>query len=291
MSLDRADTCYRHPDRNAGVQCQRCARLICPECMRQASVGFHCPECTRSGQQQVYTTSTLPKTGFPITYILIAVNVAVFVVGGALGDGLGFGEGGGRVDPDGLIYNASTWGPAIDLDNEWWRVLSGGFLHHGLFHLAVNMFSLYILGLGFERSAGRIPFGAVYFAALVGGSFGALLETPNAAIAGASGAIFGLLGAYTALAKVQGIGLFRSRLGPVLALNLFIGLTVDGISLGGHIGGFVAGLIVGTAVALTARQSPDKRRVAISALLTSAAVVALSFVGALWAATRWVNAL
>ena len=224
-----------------------------------------------------------------VTYGLIAVNVVVFIVGVALGDSI---DGSLVVDRrgnfDGLVSEASTWGPAIDFLGEWWRVFTGGFLHHGAFHLAVNMFSLYILGLAVERSVGRISFSAVYFSSLVGGSFGALIESPNAAIAGASGAIFGLMGAYAAISLVQGIGLFQTPIGPILAINLVISFTVRSVSLGGHVGGLIGGFLVGAAAAQALRR--QQHTIAFP-LTTAFAVAALSFAGSLWAASRWVETL
>ena len=163
---------------------------------------------------------------------LIAANIAVFIASMAMGDSFD-----GEASAGGLMIDAATWGAAIDAWGEWWRVFTGGFMHHGVFHLAVNMFSLYYLGLAMERWVGRVPFAAVYFASLVAGSFGALIEAPNALVAGASGAIFGLMGAFVALCLAQGVGLFQTPIGPILAVNLVISFTVPGISLGGHLGG------------------------------------------------------
>ena len=217
-----------------------------------------------------------------VSYVLIAANVVVFIVGMAMGDSLG---GGGALD--GLVVEAATWGAAIDFYNEWWRVFTGGFLHHGVFHLAVNMYSLYILGLVLERWLGRVPFTAVYLSSLVSGSFGALIETPNSLVAGASGAIFGLMGAYAALLLTQGVGLFQTPIGPILAINLVISFTVQGISLGGHIGGLIGGALVGAAAAQAIRK---QQHINTIPLLAATAVAAVSFVGSLWAASRWVEA-
>lgn len=218
-----------------------------------------------------------------VSYALIAANVAVFIVAMAMGDS--FDGGSSR---DGLMIDAATWGAAIDVLNEWWRVFTGGFLHHGIFHLAVNMYSLFILGLALERWLGRVPFAAVYFASLVAGSFGALIETPNSLVTGASGAIFGLMGAYAALMLVQGVGLFQTPIGPILAINLVISFTVRSISLGGHIGGLIGGFLVGAAAAQVIRR---QRHTTAIPLLAAAAVTAVSFLGSLWAATRWTETL
>lgn len=213
-----------------------------------------------------------------VSYVLIAANVAVFIVGMALGDSLD-----GQGADDGLIARAATLGGNIEFLNEWWRIFTGGFLHHGVFHLAVNMFSLYILGLALERSVGRVPFAAVYLASLVSGSFGALLESPNSLIAGASGAIFGLMGALAALYLVQGVGLFQTPIGPILAVNLVISFTVPSVSLGGHLGGLVGGLIVGAAAAQSIRRQQYTTMIPV---MVAIAVAAASFVGAQWAASR-----
>ena len=183
-----------------------------------------------------------------VSYGLITVNVVVFIVGVAMGDSLG---GGG--DEVGLVHRAATLGGNIEYLNEWWRVFTGGFLHHGVVHLGVNMFSLYILGLALERSLGKVSFTAVYLSSLVSGSFGALIEAPNSLVAGASGAIFGLMGAYVALSLAQGVGLFQTPIGPILAINLVISFTVRSVSLGGHIGGLIGGFLVGAAAAQAIR--------------------------------------
>ncbi|MDE0216137.1 MAG: rhomboid family intramembrane serine protease [bacterium] len=213
-----------------------------------------------------------------VSYALIAVNVAVFIVGVVMGDSLG---GGG--DGNGLVYRAATLGGNIEYLDEWWRVFTGGFLHHGMFHLAVNMFSLYILGLALEQSLAKIPFMALYSSSLVSGSFGALIETPNSLVAGASGAIFGLMGALVALYLSQGVGLFQTPIGPILAVNLVISFTVQSVSLGGHVGGLIGGFLVGAAAAQAIRQQRYTTAIPVAAAVVVAGV---SFVGALWAAGR-----
>ncbi|MXZ77937.1 MAG: rhomboid family intramembrane serine protease [Acidimicrobiia bacterium] len=213
-----------------------------------------------------------------VSYALIAVNVVVFIVGVAMGDSL---DGGGN--EVGLVHRAATLGGNIEYLNEWWRVFTGGFLHHGVFHLGVNMFSLYILGLALERSLGKVSFTAVYLSSLVSGSFGALIEAPNSLVAGASGAIFGLMGAYVALSLAQGVGLFQTPIGPILAINLVISFTVRSVSLGGHIGGLIGGFLVGAAAAQAIRR---QQHTTVIPVLAAAVVAGASFVGALWAASR-----
>ena len=158
-------TCYRHPDRRAGVTCQRCDRPICPQCMTGASVGFHCPECSKQGKQRVYTARTIMGASSPIvTQVLIAINVVVYFVGandrffttdyGLLGSGrLGFTDGSSKLIGVG--------------HGEWYRLVTGGFLHANILHLGMNMFALWILGSQLEAAVGRLRFTVIYGSALL----------------------------------------------------------------------------------------------------------------------------
>src|SRR3954469_7011334 len=121
-------TCYRHPDRRAGVSCQRCDRPICPSCMSSASVGFHCPECARSGKQKVYTSRTLFTHRAIVTPVLIGINGAVFGFGALSG-----GRGGALFDAgNALRVNGGLNAFAIAEQGEWWRIFTSGFLHFGV---------------------------------------------------------------------------------------------------------------------------------------------------------------
>jgi membrane associated rhomboid family serine protease len=233
-------TCYRHPDRRAGVSCQRCDRPICPSCMSSASVGFHCPECARAGKQKVYTARTLLTSRPIVTQILIGINVAVFLFGASSGGGgLVFD---GRND---LLVNGGLNAFAIDHNGEWWRIVTSGFLHFGILHLAFNMYALWILGGQLEAALGRWRFLASYATALVAGALGALILSPDALTAGASGAIYGLLGVAIAASRSRGISLWDSGLGGVLLVNLLITFGVSNISIGGHLGGLAGGFACG----------------------------------------------
>jgi len=245
-------TCYRHPDRRAGVTCQRCDRPICPNCMSQASVGFHCPECSKEGRQRVYTARTLFRGGAPIvTQALIAVNVLVFLVGLAQsGDALASSTN-SFIDDYGVLGSAftrhinGTIVPVGVAHGEWYRLVTGGFLHAGLLHIGLNMFALWILGSQLEPAIGRVRFGVVYGTALLAGSFGVMLVSPHEPTVGASGAIFGLLGLALAAQRSQGINIWQSGLGPVLLINLAFTFGVSGISIGGHVGGLIGGYLAG----------------------------------------------
>jgi membrane associated rhomboid family serine protease len=237
--VEAIQTCYRHPDRRAGVTCQRCDRPICPSCMVSASVGFHCPECAHAGRQKVLTARNL-RTRPIVTELLIAINVGVLVLGLIVDGSVVISGGRGSV-----FVNWALYGPIIELNNEWWRIITSGFLHIGIFHLAVNMWALWILGSQLERGLGRLRFITVYMVSLLCGSLGALLASPHVPSAGASGAIFGLLGCALAYQVAQRINIWASGLGGILVINLLITFGIHGISWGAHLGGLAGGYIVG----------------------------------------------
>jgi membrane associated rhomboid family serine protease len=229
------EVCYRHPDRPTGVSCSNCGRPICPDCMTSTPVGMRCPECARE-RTQVKTVRTVEDP--VLTYFLIAVNVLV-ALGGMLGGASATtgGIGGSSLLADGSVSRAAI------ADGEYWRLLTSGFLHAGFLHLAFNMFALYILGQMLEPAIGRLRFGLIYFVALLAGSFGALLLEPDAPTVGASGAIFGLMGAAVVVMRSRGISPMESGLGLWIGLNLLITFTIPNISIGGHIGGLVGGAV------------------------------------------------
>jgi membrane associated rhomboid family serine protease len=131
---------------------------------------------------------------------------------------------------------------------EWWRIVTGGFLHSGILHLGMNMLLLYLLGSQLEPLLGRVRFLALYVACLVAGSFGVLLVSPTSATVGASGAVFGLMGAAVIAQRRAGIDIWRNGIGGLVVINLLLTFAVPGISIGGHVGGLVAGVVVGAIV-------------------------------------------
>src|SRR5215218_5120134 len=230
-------TCYRHPSRETGVSCSNCGKPICPDCMTSTPVGMRCPDCAGK-RQRVQTMRSLHVD--PIaTYVLIGINVLMFLGSGG-GGGLltGGGSGGSQVFNDFALY-----GPLIDLENEYWRLITGGFLHSGILHIGFNMYILYWLGTMLEPSLGHARFVALYFASLVAGSFGALLLDPNAVTVGASGAVFGLMGAAFVLQRARGIDPMQSGIGPIILINLVLGFVIPNVSIGGHLGGLVGGVL------------------------------------------------
>ena len=153
------------------------------------------------------------------------------------------GTGGFSGTSGSVIANFGLQGHAV-ADGEWYRLLTGGFLHAGLFHIGFNMFALFILGRLLEPAIGTPRFVALYFASLFAGSFGAIaLTSPNKVTVGASGAIFGLFAAAFVIARGRGLNQLASELGIILLLNLGFTFGVPGISIGGHLGGIVGGFI------------------------------------------------
>jgi membrane associated rhomboid family serine protease len=230
-------TCYRHPDRETGVSCSSCGRPICPECMTPTPVGMRCPECAHQRTEVRRGQAALQPSGFPATIVLIAINVAVYLAEIAGGSGGLSGTSGS------VISNFALQGHAV-ANGEWYRLLTGGFLHASVFHIAFNMFALYILGRLLEPAIGTPRFVALYFASLFAGSFGAIAMTATFEnTVGASGAIFGLFAAAFVIARGRGLNALASELGIILLLNLGITFAVPGISIGGHLGGIVGGFI------------------------------------------------
>jgi membrane associated rhomboid family serine protease len=257
-------TCYRHPDRRAGVVCQRCDRPICPDCMHQASVGFHCPECARSGAQKVLRPADLVER--PVVAIaIVAVNLLVFVVG--IGPGL--------ATRPAVIGDGGLFGPFV-AQGEWWRVITSGFLHANVIHVGFNSFLAYQLGLLLEPVFGRLRFALVYAAGLFAGGFGALLLTPDAFTVGASGAVFGLMGAAVVVLRNRRIDVFATGIGGLLVLNLVLTFVIPRISIGGHLGGLAGGALAGWILVELAPRLGRNQAVASTALVAALCLTGLA---------------
>ena len=257
-STSTTTTCYRHPDRPAGRRCTRCGKPACDSCLVQATVGSHCPDCVKAARPDARTRARFWSARQPIlvTMSLIAINVAIFVYvfvvtrepaalsGGVTDVHLKFGLSKDvLVQPiawqsdDGSIY--------ITEPDGWYRLVTSGFLHFGILHLAFNMYFLYILGPMLEPALGRINYLLLYMASLLGGSLGVVLLDSGGITAGASGAVFGLLAAATVGLWRRGVNPFTTGVGTALILNLFITFAIPGISIGGHLGGAIAGAVCG----------------------------------------------
>lgn len=257
--------------------------------MIQAPVGFHCPEDAKQGKQKVYTSQALFR-GAPgravLTMGIIAANVAVYVIGLGMGDS---GTGGQQLRIDyGLIAGGYLpTGEKIGVvTGEWYRLVTSGFLHADLLHIGFNMYLLYVLGQMVEPVIGKLRFGITYLFALLCGSFGALLLSPDVLTVGASGAVFGLMGLAVVVQRSRGLNPFDTGLGSLIVLNLVITFAFrDSISVGGHIGGLIGGLVAGWLLVELPRRSR-----ALPSFLPVLAVTALTvaMVGAsIWAASLW----
>lgn len=280
-SAPDAMRCYRHPDRETLLSCSNCERPICTQCMTQAPVGVRCPECSgaRTGPAAA-ARRHMPRaaTGAAVaTGVLVALNVLVYLAEMAQGVGVR-GVGGSQLVQDGAVY-----GPAI-ADGEWWRMITGGFLHASVIHVGFNMYLLWMLGGALERYAGAGRLLAIYGTAVLWGSAGALLFTPDSLTVGASGGVFGLMAALYLLERQRGVQLLGSTVGMLLLLNLVITFVLPGISIGGHLGGIVGGAAAGWALSGFGRGHMAYGRLGlaewatVAGLLVGAVVVGVSVV-------------
>jgi membrane associated rhomboid family serine protease len=248
------ETCYRHPRVVTGVHCTRCGRPICTDCMRPAPVGYQCPECVAEAQRTAprrrpNAGSLLRRSG-SFTRVLLLVNVAMFLVEAVLGGSDSLFRG---PDVRTLFDLGAMYPPAIALGDQYWRLITPVFLHAGLIHLAFNSYALYLLGFLVEESFGKARFLVLYFGAGFLASVTSFTIGPVQQVGvGASGAIFGLLGAWVAFN-------YRRRTSPMasanlrwalmmIGLNVILGFSIPGIDWRAHFGGLVAGALLGGAM-------------------------------------------
>src|SRR5437870_3615989 len=234
-------TCYRHHDRATGLSCTECGRPICTECMTMAPVGIRCPEHSGKPQGVQRVTKGVRRaafegTGAKVTKALIGVNVGVYVAELATGGGV---NGTGST----IYLHGVLFGPLIE-QGDWWRLLTAAFLHYGPVHLILNMVALYWFGSLLEERIGSGRYLLLYLVSGLAGSAGALLWsngflTPTV---GASGAIFGILGAGLVLEQQRDYVFGGSALG-IIVINFILTFSISSISKGGHIGGLVGGIV------------------------------------------------
>lgn len=262
-------TCYRHAGRETHIRCTRCQRPICPDCMISAAVGFQCPNCVREGSKDV----RVPRTRLGgkaqantdvVTKALIGINLGVFLLGYLGGNPLQ-----ARLVLIGQGFSADIGGPVGVANGEWYRLLTAAFLHIDLLHLALNMFALWIFGSQLEPILGRSRFLTLYLLCGLAGSAAsyAFLPTGHSAL-GASGAIFGLVGA--TLVILRRLRYDISTTVTFLGLSLLIGFMLPSIDWRGHLGGLVAGLVLGLAFA----HAPAKQRALVNGVAIASVAVA-----------------
>jgi membrane associated rhomboid family serine protease len=279
--------CYRHPDVETGLSCSECGRPICVDCMTVAPVGIRCPDhATTSGapprtkqvRRQVTHVPRALRTTVPgdetlITKILIGLNVAVYLI--TVYQGVGINNPGGR-----LFDKFALFGPAVR-DGDWWRLITSAFLHASFLHILFNMLALWWIGGPVETVMGRRKYLALYFVSGLAGAAGALLASPNAVTVGASGAIFGLLGAMVVI-QWQATG---SIAGPALTLilvNLALTFAIPGISYGGHLGGLVGGVLATLALTEFGTKHVTYARISPTAVVLLIGISILSVAVAYW---------
>ncbi len=274
--------CWWHPGRQTGLRCVRCERPACPDCLREASVGYQCIDCVSTARQQQrsqaagyrkagYGARTVAGARVPqrivVVPLLIAVNVLVYALTAfQSGDPMANHIGSSAFE-DGVL-----WPAGIVAFDEWWRLFTSGFLHYGLLHLGMNMLALFVLGRDLELLLGRVRFLAVYFLSMFAGAvavfaFGAV----DTGTAGASGAIYGLMGAI--LVAVLKLRLNATTAIGIIVLNVVLSVSLPNISLLGHLGGLVAGAVAMVAMVY----APERHRGAYQA--GAIAIVALALIG------------
>jgi membrane associated rhomboid family serine protease len=244
MSTVETRYCYRHPDRETGLSCSECGRAVCADCATFAPVGIRCPE--HAGVRRSPTTRLKPRpvrrapgtalatNRAPVTYTIIAVNLAVYL--------LTVAQGGGLSAPGGSLFERMVlYGPFV-AHGDWWRLVTTMFLHASVLHIAFNMFALWVIGRPVEQYLGTARYIGLYFVSGLAGSAGALIQTPGVTV-GASGAIFGILGAMLII-EWQITGSLAGQAASLIAINLVISFAIPGISWGGHVGGLIGGILV-----------------------------------------------
>lgn len=274
--MSELQRCYRHPNRETAVSCSECGRPICPDCMVFAPVGIRCPEHGRGERAPLRPVQGARRTiraGDPtlVTKALIAINVLVYLV--ELGAGANVNGIGGTIWEHGVLY-----GPLV-ARGDWWRLITSAFLHYGLIHLATNMLSLWFVGAAIEQALGRGRYLLLYFASGLAGAAGALLVDPTQPTLGASGAIFGILGAWLVL-EWHATGSFVGQAFTWITINLVISFVLPNISWGGHVGGLVGGILCTLGFTRFGRGHPSYGRLALpvaSAVAVGAASVVVAY--------------
>jgi len=263
---NRDNFCYRHPDRQSFILCQRCGRTICPQCSTQAAVGVHCPECVKEARataprrrpvnirvaRALRSSSDRPL----VTYAIIALCVVVYAAQFVLGDAL----------TTWLIYYAPL------SFSQPWRLLTSLLAHGSPLHLLSNMFSLFIIGRMLEPALGRIRYLALFLISGVGGLAAVALVVPGNPVLGASGAIFGMLGALLVL--IRRFGGNASQILVVVAINMVIGFVLPGVAWQAHIGGFIAGAAL-TAIFVRTRGEKQRGRQVVASIGIALALLAV----------------
>jgi membrane associated rhomboid family serine protease len=254
-------TCYRHPEREAYVRCQRCERFICPDCQTASAVGFLCPE--DAGVRVVTPTVKRTRNGLPITTsVVLAVTVVVYLL---------------QLIPGIYLTEYLAYVP-IATTVEPWRMITAGFVHDtnfagnpsAILHVVFNMYLFVALGRQLEPQLGSWRFALLYLASIFGGSVAVLIfGAPTGWVIGASGGVFGVMGAF--LVVLRSLNLNSSSIVSLIAINLVFSFAVPGVSWQAHVGG----LVTGVALALVFANTRNSNQVALRNIGTAAVILAL----------------
>lgn len=266
------NVCYRHPDRRSFVLCQRCGRTVCGECQTPAAVGVQCPDCVaqaaaRLPKQKPVLVRAFRRGGATpvVTYTILALTLGVFVLqlvtGGAVTRALGYAPPLTPVEP--------------------WRMLTVALVHSpsSIFHILFNMYALFVLGPPLEHLVGRWRFLTVYVLSTLAGSVAVLWLAPLSFVVGASGAIFGLFGAFFVIQRRLGGN--TTQLMVILGINLVLGFVIPNVSWQAHVGGLLGGALVALILVRTRRRDQQLLQRGLLAALTALLIAgtALRFTG------------
>jgi membrane associated rhomboid family serine protease len=205
----------------------------------------------------------------PITSLLLVFNALIWL---------------GQISPLGYLFTNQLFYAPLFTPFEPWRMLTAGFVHDwsSPWHILLNSYAIWIFGQQLEPMLGKIRFLALYLISIVGGSVAVLwLSDPSQPVVGASGALFGLMGAFFIV--IRSIGGNPSQIFLLIAINFSMGFFVSGISWEGHLGGLVTGLVIASVYAAT-RRSNQKLAQFTGVILVIAALVVLT----LWRIQEWI---
>jgi membrane associated rhomboid family serine protease len=285
-------TCYRHPDRETGLSCSECGRPICAECMTPAAVGIRCPDHAGRARHvqapRIVRRTSAGASHALVTRILIGLNAAVYLI--TVVQGAGLNSPGGSLFyklcllgrpvqfPDGTVYHGVAGG-------EYWRLITSAFLHANLIHIGFNMLALWWFGAPVEEYLGRARYIGLYIVSGLAGAAGALY-TNKLITVGASGAIFGILGAMAVIEWAQTGSFLRGQAVTLIVINLAIGLVYNSgggnISIGGHIGGLIGGVLATLGMSRWGRGNAAYGRLGVTGVLSLVLVGVASVFISIW---------
>ncbi len=278
MSTAEHRYCYRHPDQETGLACSECGRPICADCATFAPVGIRCPDHAgaQGGKKPMQIKppkvhraqgDSLATGRAPVTMLLIAANVAVYLV--TVSQGAGLNDPGGS-----LFYRWILYGPAV-AQGGWYRLVTSMFLHASLIHIGFNMYILWWAGSQVEQYLGRARFIGLYLVSGLAGSAGYVLYAPLVPGLGASGAVFGVLGSM-ALLEWQLTGRVGGQAMTLIGINLVFGFVIPGIGWSAHIGGLIGGVLITLGYAHWGGSRARYGKLGIGGILVLLAVAAAS---------------